>query len=98
MADHDLWEQALAIENRYGDRGPDVLKQKILELRKAEESAEAAFWSKVARCLYDLHAIRFDAPAIGRGAARVSRDANRLPHLARMQPRRVSESGQGRSD
>lgn len=65
-ADHDLWGQALAIENRYGDRGPDVLKQKIVELRKAGEPVEAAFWAKVAECLNDLHAIRFEIPTVRR--------------------------------
>jgi len=63
-ADHDLWGQVLAIENRYGDRGPDVLRQRISKLRSAGDLSEAAFWSEVASCLNDLHSIRFDVPAV----------------------------------
>lgn len=59
-ADHDLWGQAIAIESQYGDRGPEVLAQRIVELREAGELAEAEFWSQVAACLNDLHAIRLD--------------------------------------
>lgn len=62
-AEHDLWGQALAIENEYGDRGPDVLKDRIRKLREAGEAAEAGFWLEVAACLNDLHAIRLDVPA-----------------------------------
>lgn len=58
-ADHDLWGQALAVESQYGDRGPEVVAQRILELRKAGEVAEAAFWSQVVTCLNNLHAIRY---------------------------------------
>ena len=61
-ADHDLWGQALAIESRYGDRGPEVLTQRIRELRAAGELVEADFWTRVAVCLNDLHAIRLDVP------------------------------------
>lgn len=64
-ADHDLWGQVLAIESRYGDRGPEVLTQRIAKLREAGELAEAAFWVEVATCLTDLHAIRFDVPRSG---------------------------------
>jgi hypothetical protein len=62
-ADHDLWGQVLAIENRYGDRGPEVLTRRIEKLREAGELAEAAFWAEVATCLNDLHSIRFGVPA-----------------------------------
>lgn len=63
-AEQDLWGQALAIENRYGDRGPEILTQKIRNLRAAGELAEADFWSEVAGCLDDLHAIRIGAPVL----------------------------------
>lgn len=71
-ADHDLWGQVLAIESRYGDRGPEVLTQRIDELRGAGEVAEAAFWSEVATCLTDLHSIRFDVPAVNAGSGNAS--------------------------
>lgn len=63
-AEHDLWGQALAIENQYGDCGPDVLTERIRQLREAGEPTEADFWSEVAACLNDLHAIRLDVPAM----------------------------------
>lgn len=74
-ADHDLWGQVLAIENRYGDRGPQVLTQRIAKLREAGELAEAAFWAEVATCLNDLHSIRFDVPAVNaRSGSALPRD------------------------
>lgn len=63
-AEYDLWGQALAVENRYGDRGPEILAQKIRNLRVAGELVEADFWADVAGCLNDLHAIRIGAPAL----------------------------------
>lgn len=63
-AGHDLWGQALAIENRYGDRGPEVLTKNIGELREAGELAEADFWADVAICLIDLHTIRLGVPSL----------------------------------
>ena len=63
-ADHDLWGQALAMESQYGDRGPEILAQRIVELREADERAEAEFWSQVAACLSDLHAIRLDVHVV----------------------------------
>ena len=59
QADHDLWGQALATECRYGDHGPEVIARKVRKLRDAGEFREAEFWSRVAECLNELHAIRF---------------------------------------
>ncbi|WP_295320543.1 hypothetical protein [uncultured Sphingopyxis sp.] len=83
-AENDLWGQVLAIENRYGDRGPAILTQKIRNLRAAGERTEADFWSEVAGCLDDLHAIRIGAPILepkpigasstGQGSAAVFRE------------------------
>lgn len=58
-AENDLWGQALAIESRYGDRGPEVITKMIDDLRRAGDHAGAAFWTKVAVCLTDLHEIRY---------------------------------------
>jgi hypothetical protein len=58
-ADHDLWGQALAIESRYGDRGPEVIATMIDELQHADNYSSAAFWTSVADCLKELHAIRY---------------------------------------
>lgn len=84
-AEYDLWGQALAVENRYGDRGPEILAQKIRNLRAAGELVEADFWSEVAGCLNDLHAIRIGAPVLkprpagaspkGQGATAVLRES-----------------------
>ncbi len=78
-ADHDLWGQALAIESQYGDRGPEVLAQRSVELRKAREFQEAEFWSEVAACLTDLHAIRCGFPS----AKRTSPPADRQTPLSK---------------
>ncbi|WP_067112866.1 DUF6961 family protein [Sphingopyxis granuli] len=58
-ADKDLWGQALAIESRYGDRGPKVIAAMISELQRASNYADVEFWTNVAQCLEDLHAIRY---------------------------------------
>ena len=58
-ADKDLWGQALAIESRYGDRGPEVIAAMIAELQRASNYANIEFWTNVAQCLEDLHAIRY---------------------------------------
>ncbi|WP_443027969.1 MULTISPECIES: DUF6961 family protein [unclassified Sphingopyxis] len=58
-ADHDLWGQVLALETRYRDRGPAVITDRIQALRASGEHREAEFWSQVAECLNDLHAIRY---------------------------------------
>ncbi|HET6526854.1 DUF6961 family protein [Sphingopyxis sp.] len=68
-AEHDLWGQALAIENQHGDRGPDVLAERVRKLREAGDPAEADFWLEVAACLNDLHAIRLDGRAIKKPSA-----------------------------
>jgi len=59
QADHDLWGQALAAERRYGDSGPEIIAQQVQKLMAAGENREAEFWSQVAECLSELHAIRF---------------------------------------
>ena len=69
-ADRDLWGQALAIESRYGDRGPEVIATMIDELRRAGADADAAFWANVADCLTDLHAIRYPGEAKSPAAER----------------------------
>lgn len=70
-ADDDLWARVLAIENRYGDRGPGVLTRRIEELRATGASIEAERWSQVAACLDELHAIRFgEISSSAFGAAR----------------------------
>jgi hypothetical protein len=69
-AENDLWGQVLAIENQFGDRGPEILAERSRELREAGDLAEAEFWVEVAACLNDLHAIRFDVPAIGSRSVR----------------------------
>lgn len=56
-ADQDLWGQVLAIEARYGDRGPEVIARKIEEFRLAGDYSDSEFWTSVAECLTDLHAI-----------------------------------------
>src|SRR3546814_10154425 len=58
-ADNDLWGQALAIESQYGDRGPEVITTMIDDLRRSGDHSGAAFWTKVAVCLTDLHEIRY---------------------------------------
>lgn len=58
-ADKDLWGQALVIESRYGDRGPEVIVAMIAELQQAGNYADVEFWTSVAACLEDLHAIRY---------------------------------------
>jgi len=58
-ADHDLWGQVLALESQYGDRGPAVISERIQVLRISGEHREAEFWSQVAECLKELHAIRY---------------------------------------
>lgn len=88
-AENDLWGQVLAIENRYGDHGPEILTQKIRHLRDAGELTEADFWSEVAGCLDDLHAIRIGAPILepkpvgasltGQGSAAVFREDGPAP-------------------
>lgn len=70
-ADDDLWARVLAIENRYGDRGPGVLTRRIEALRATGASIEAERWSQVATCLDELHAIRFgEISSSAFGAAR----------------------------
>lgn len=63
-ADRDLWGQALAIESRYGDGGPDILARKIDACRRAGAFSEAEFWRDVAACLTELHSIR--GPYVGK--------------------------------
>ena len=70
-ATRDLWGQAFAIENQFGDRGPEVLARRIDRLRDAGEIEDAEFWSQVAGCLTDLHAIRLP------GACAVNMDGPR---------------------
>lgn len=72
-ATRDLWGQALAIENQFGDRGPEVLARRIDRLRDAGEIEDAEFWSQVAGCLTDLHAIRLP------GACAVNMDGAARP-------------------
>ncbi|MGN6690097.1 MAG: hypothetical protein ACTHJU_04045 [Sphingopyxis sp.] len=56
-ADHDLLGQALAFESRYGDLATGVIADKIAQLQAAGEADEADFWTEVADCLTNLHAI-----------------------------------------
>lgn len=73
QADHDLWGQALAAERRYGDLGPEVLAQQVQKLVEAGDYREAEFWSQVATCLSELHAIRFPGdPKSSKAAAAAS--------------------------
>src|SRR3546814_8216196 len=58
-ADNDLWGQALAIESQYGDRGPEVITTMIDDLRRSGDPSGAAFWTKIAVCLTDLHEIPY---------------------------------------
>ncbi len=76
-ADHDLWGQALAIESRYGDSGPDVLADRIAALKSAGDEREADFWSLVADCLIELHAIRYPGMRSLRGINDIVPDAER---------------------
>lgn len=85
-ADHDLWGQVLAIENRYGDRGPEVLRQRIANFHETGELAEAAFWSEVATCLKQLHSIRFNVPSVNASCGSVSR-RDRETHAPVLQAR-----------
>lgn len=59
-ADYDLWGQALAFESQYGNRGPEVLSQRIIQLQEAGDPREAEFLSEVVTCLTNLHAIRLE--------------------------------------
>ncbi|OWQ95055.1 hypothetical protein CDQ91_14085 [Sphingopyxis witflariensis] len=76
QADHDLWSQALAAERRYGDSGPDIIAQQVQKLMAAGEYREAEFWSQVAECLSDLHAIRF--PGESKAMSSVNTDTSWL--------------------
>src|SRR3546814_1161668 len=70
-ATRELWGQALAIENKLGDSEPEVLARRIDRLRDAGEIEDAEFWSQVAGCLTDMHAIRLP------GACAVNMDGPR---------------------
>lgn len=58
-ADQDLWGQVMAAELRHGEHAPEFITQKAQALRRAGEYCEAEFWTQVAECLRDLHAIKF---------------------------------------
>jgi hypothetical protein len=76
-ADRDLWGQALAIESRYGDGGPDIIARKIDACRRAGAFSEAEFWSDVAACLTQLHTIRGPSAEKARAPSSSRRDTMR---------------------
>lgn len=80
---HDLLGQALAFEARHGDRAPQIVAERAERLRKAGKMVDALFWSQVADCLTELHAIRYGS-AQEKGALQQGRqDAAALSRAGR---------------